>query len=59
MRVHFKRLGNQVLQNFEGGCSQSGGGGLTDLEHFFRRGGLGKKEVRSIFQGGSNTLTPI
>ena len=47
--------GSQVLQNFEGVGHK--GGGLRNLDIFVFSGyGLGKKGVRSIFQGGADTL---
>ena len=51
-RVHF-RVGGVKFSKILRGVAHKGGG-LTDLEFFFG-GGVRKKGVRSIFQGGVET----
>ena len=50
-RIYFKGR-RQALQNLEGVADKEGG--LTDLE--FILGGAREKGVRSVFQGGADTL---
>ena len=54
-RVHFRVGGVKFSKILRGVAHKGGGGGgLTDLE-FFLGGGVRKKGVRSIFQGGVET----